>query len=148
MEVARWAFLVRAGFLRSALRDRWAMVNAAQNVIFFRSLGLFRRYSVHCRLLHADDGWLYMEEKVRRRGELVATGLFRMRMKRGAETLSPRELARSGGYALPRSDIPARLRGWNQVSDALLADKREEDAARSSAEGRDLPEERPVGRDP
>lgn len=137
MEVARWALLVRAGFLRRALREGWAMVNAAQNVSFFRSLKLFHRYAVHCRLLYADDGWLYMEEKVRHQGRLVATGLFRMRIKRGAETLSPREVARSGGYQLDRTDLPARLRGWNQVSDVLLAERREDDAARNDPEDRD-----------
>ncbi|NIP81762.1 MAG: hypothetical protein GWM90_22105, partial [Gemmatimonadetes bacterium] len=101
---------------------------AAQSVTFFRSLRLFQRYTVGCRVLHADEGWLYLEQKVRHRGELVATGLFRMRIKRGRETLSPREIARASGYTLPRTDPSAELRAWDQVSDALRAEKHREDA--------------------
>lgn len=135
MEVARWALLIRAGLLRSVLRHRWAMVNAAQNVTFFRGLRLFQRYTIACRVLHADDGWLYLEEKVRHRGELVATGLFRMRIKRGPETISPREAARGAGYELPRTDLTAELRAWDQVTDALVAEKRREEQAGRVGDG-------------
>jgi acyl-CoA thioesterase FadM len=126
MELARWALFFRTGVARLALRNRWAMVNAAQNVTFFRGLHIFQRYTVSCRVLHADDGWLYLEEKVRRRGELVATGLFRMRIKRGPETISPREIARTAGYALPRTDLPADLRAWDQVTEAQIAERQRE----------------------
>lgn len=133
MEVARWAFFVRTGLARPALRHRWAFVNAAQTIVFFRALRLFQRYTVSCRVVHADDGWLYMEEKVRSGGRLAATGLFRMRIKRGPETISPRRAAAQAGYSLPRSDVPAELRAWNEVSDALLTDRRREEAGDTAA---------------
>lgn len=128
MEVGRWAFLFRAGLVGPTIRERWAFVLAAQNIIFFRPLRLFQRFTVSARVLHADHGWLYFEQKVRSRGKLVAIGLFRMRIKRGRDTVSPRDVARAGGYELPRMDEPAMLRAWNDISDALLAEKRGEDA--------------------
>ncbi len=128
MEVCRWGYLIRAGLMGPAIRERWSIVVAAQNIIFFRPLQLFQRYTVDARLLHAESGWLYVEQKVRSRGRLCATGLFRMRFKRGAHTLTPDEIARAGGHEPPRPDEPAMVRAWNEVSDALLAQRRAEES--------------------
>jgi hypothetical protein len=128
MEACRWAYLIRAGLMGPAIRERWSIVVASQNIIFFRPLRLFQRYTVDCRLIHGGDGWLYFEQKIRTRGRLAATGLFRMRIKRGGDTLFVGELARIAGYEKPRLDAPAMLRAWNGVSEALLDEKREEEA--------------------
>lgn len=132
MELARYALLKRTGLLRPVLKKRWALINAAQKVVFFRSLKLFQRYTVSARLLYLDDdNWFYLKQHVRSRGELVATGLFRMRIKEGRKTISPGELARLSGLEMaPEAAAPAppppELSAWNRTSEILLAERKRE----------------------
>lgn len=132
MELARYALLKRTGLLRPVLKKGWALINAAQNVVFFRSLKLFQRYTVSARLLYLDDqDWFYLKQHVRSRGELVATGLFRMRIKEGRTTIPPLELGNLSNLQMgPETAAPAppppELSAWNRTSDILLAERKKE----------------------
>jgi acyl-CoA thioesterase FadM len=131
MEVARWAFVIRAGLALPAARERWSFLVAAQHISYFRPLLPFQRYTVSARVLHSDDAWVYFQQHVRQRGRLAATGLFRMRIKRGGRTFAGSEIAAIGGYDVPVADDPDLITGWNAVSAGLLeAKKREEGAGR------------------
>ena len=128
MELVRLALMHRTGLIRLGLRQRWRFGNAAQKAVFFRGLDLWQPYVVSGRLLYMDDRWLYLKQHVRHAGELRATGLFKIGIRAGRETVSPREVTRMLGYDVPAGEAPREIVAWEDVNAILVAEKKAEDA--------------------
>ena len=128
MELARLALMERAGLVRLALRRRWRFGNAAQKAVFFRGLNLWQPYVVSARLLYTDDRWLYLKQHVRHEGALRATGLFKIGIREGRETISPRDVIALLGYEAPARPAPPEVVEWERVNAVLVAEKKAEDA--------------------
>jgi acyl-CoA thioesterase FadM len=125
MEVVRLAAMKRTGMLRRAVREKWELANAAQQVVFFEPLRLFDRYTVSCGALWADDDWLWLKQHVRKQGRLAATGLFKLRIKQGRAVLSPRRLLeelRLGAFTGAR---PEEIGRWEEVGRILLEQRKQ-----------------------
>ena len=127
MELVRLALMHRSGLLRLGIRRRWRFGNAAQKAVFFRGLRLWQPYSVSGRLLYVDDRWMYLKQYVRHAGELRAIGLFKIGIREGSETVSPRAIVAMLGYDAPAGGAPTEVVEWERLNAILVAEKKAED---------------------
>jgi len=105
MEAGRIDFMVRSGFFKLARKNKWYFVSAAVNAQFVKPLKLFQKATVTTRVFHADDTWIYMEQKILRAGNVVAFCFVKSKVKQGRENVSTQEIIlKLGSEQLPAGD--------------------------------------------
>jgi len=97
MEAGRIDFTVRSGFFKLARKKKWYFVSAAINAQFVKPLKLFQKASVTTRVFHADDTWIYMEQKILRSGNVVAYCFVKSKVKKGRDNILTTEIVNELG---------------------------------------------------
>lgn len=109
MEQGRVDFMLRTGFLRFLLRQRWSAVLASIVVQYRKSLERFVRIRVRTRVVYWDDEWIYLEHRLDRGGVLVASGLAKNAFLGPAGRLRPRDVLQTFGFSLPAPPVPPMI---------------------------------------
>lgn len=102
MESGRMDFMVRSGFFKLAIKNKWYFPLKNISVEFFRPLKLFQKAELITKVLYGDEKWIYIEQRIVRHGKTVAIGISKNTVRKGKEILSPIELAK----ALNLGDFP------------------------------------------
>ena len=92
MEAGRVDFMVRTGFLEIATRNKWYFPIQALSVQYYRPLRLFETAAVYTRLSYVDDRWIYLEQKIMRKGKGIAFCLVKVTVKIGRQTVPTSEV--------------------------------------------------------
>jgi acyl-CoA thioesterase FadM len=95
MEAGRIDFMVRTGFFKLALKRKWYFPSQAIHVQFHRPLKAFQRAQLFTRLSFADTKWIYIEQKVVRNGQHIASCLIKNTVRYKREVISAQVLAES-----------------------------------------------------
>ena len=103
MEMGRIDFIVRSGFLDLARRNKWYFPSASLSVQFIRPLKMFQKATVITKILHADDRWIYLEQKMTRAGKIIAVSIVKSTVKKGREHIAVSEILRE----LKISNLPS-----------------------------------------
>jgi acyl-CoA thioesterase FadM len=103
MEAARIDFMVRCGFFELARHRKWYFVSAAVNAQFIRPLKLFQKAIVSTKIFHADETWIYMEQRIIRHGKEMALCLVKSKVKKGRENVLTSEIIK----ALNSKNLPS-----------------------------------------
>lgn len=117
MEAGRIDLMVRTGFFRLARKEKWYFPSAGISVQFIRPLKLFQKASLTTRVLHVTEHWIYLEQKISRRGRDIAACIVKSTVKKGRENISIPDVIRRLGH-----------HNWPQDESELLA-RYEEEAA-------------------
>jgi acyl-CoA thioesterase FadM len=117
-EMGRLDLQLRTGMARLAARRGWAAPLAAIHVQFQRPLRRFQRFRVSTRLAFWDERWLFLEQRIDRAGETVATAISKSvvigREGRVAPADVAAELGSPLGTAVP-SETVALLDGADRA---------------------------------
>ena len=95
METGRTDFMVRTGFFKMATKNKWFFPSQAISVQFHRPLKVFQKAKIYSRISFVDDKWIYMEQKVIRKGKEIASCLVKSTVKKGRENVSPSEIMKA-----------------------------------------------------
>lgn len=101
METGRTEFMVRSGFLKMALKKKWYFPSQAISVQYYRPLKAFQKATLHSRISYFDEKWIYMEQKITRKGKLMAACLVKSKIKKGKETIPPIAIQEALNVDLP-----------------------------------------------
>jgi|SRR5690606_6867494 len=71
MDLGRLDLLLRNGAAAIVLRNKWYPVLAGSLIRFRRPLNLFQTFEITTRIVTWDAKWVYLEQKMARRGEAV-----------------------------------------------------------------------------
>lgn len=88
MEAGRIDFMMRCGFFRLARRNKWYVPSASISVQFMRPLKLFQRAALITNVFHVNDQWIYLEQRITRRGKVIATCLVKSTIKNQRDHVS------------------------------------------------------------
>jgi acyl-CoA thioesterase FadM len=117
MDLGRLDLIIRAGFYRILLRERWGLVMGGCLMRYRRQLGPFQRY----RLIGWDEKWLFVEHRFETRQGLHAIGLTKLvLMENGRSLPMPRALERLG-CAQPSPPLPEGIGQWLEAERELTA---------------------------
>ena len=123
MDLGRVDLMVRVGMVGALWRRRWNPVIASVTIRFRRPLGLWRRFSIHTRLLCWDDRWFYMEQRFTRRGETAAVAIVKARfMAADGRKLAPAEVVAATEHAMDSPPMPPGVREWVEAEERIQSD--------------------------
>ena len=71
LDLGRLDLLLRNGAIRPVMREKWYPVLAGCEIRFRRPLNLFQRFEIRTRIVTWDAKWVYLEQRILRKGELA-----------------------------------------------------------------------------
>ncbi|GAA4312785.1 hypothetical protein GCM10023115_30900 [Pontixanthobacter gangjinensis] len=88
-ECGRLDAMLRSGFFKIALKNKWYFPSQAVSVQFFRPMKFLQKACVYSRICYIDEKWIYIEQKILRKDKLIAACLVKNTVKKGRETVPP-----------------------------------------------------------
>lgn len=82
MDFGRWDMIFRNGVFDASKKMGWYSVVAGETIKFRRSLKLWDRFQIETHIIGHDDKYFFIQQKFMRKGELMATGLVKVRFLR------------------------------------------------------------------
>lgn len=82
MDFGRWDMIFRNGVFDACMKRGWYSVVAAESIKFKKSLKLWDKFTLQTQLVSHDEKNIFIQQKFICRGELMATGLVKVRVLR------------------------------------------------------------------
>ncbi len=93
MDFGRWDMIFRNGVFDAAKKNGWYSVVAGETIKFKKSLELWNKFQIETEIIGYDDKYFFIQQKFVRDGDLMATGLVKVRfLKRKGGTISTQEV--------------------------------------------------------
>jgi acyl-CoA thioesterase FadM len=122
MDLGRVDLMVRVGMVGELWRRRWNPVIGSVTVRFRRPLGLWRRFSIHTRLLCWDDRWVYLEQRFTRGGDEAARAVVKAAFVGPEGRVAPQQLVDASPWRLQSPPMPEGVRRWVEAEAAIRSD--------------------------
>lgn len=132
MDLGRLDLLLRIGAAGPAFRRRYYPVLAAIQMRYRRPLNLFQTFEIRSRIVTWDAKWVYLEQRILRKGNLVTHALLKGAFVGSAGTVPMAEMVGLLGYQGPPPALPEEFREWLKA-EAGMAETSRREAARSTA---------------
>ena len=110
-EMGRIDFMVRLGFFKLAIKNKWYFPSKSINAQFLRPLKILQKAHLITKILHVEEPWVYIEQKIVRNGKDVAICVAKSTVKKGRKNISAEEIAK----ALKINEFPT---GKKQIVDS------------------------------
>jgi acyl-CoA thioesterase FadM len=131
-EMARIDQQLRTSLARVARKKGWVAVLGSINVQFRKPLKRFQVFEVSAKLTYWDDRWLYLEQRIERAGETVATALARVMVLGRDGRVAATAIAEALGSSLEAPDLPPMIASL-QETERLLREHLDEPRAKEPA---------------
>ncbi|HKP96209.1 MAG TPA: acyl-CoA thioesterase [Fibrobacteria bacterium] len=122
MDLGRLDLLLGIGAVPIVLKNKWYPVLAGTQIRFRRPLNLFQRFEIRTRIVTWDSKWVFLEQKILRRGELALhaylKGVF---VGPGGSVPITELLALMGNREAP-PPMPAGLAAWLEAEEKMVRD--------------------------
>lgn len=93
MDFGRWDMTFRNGIYDSCRKNGWYPVVAGETIKFKKSLELWNKFELITENMGYDERYFYIQQKFVCKGQLMATGLIKIRFLRAkGGTVSPNEI--------------------------------------------------------
>jgi len=92
MEAGRIDAMVRSNFFKVASKNKWFFPSQAISVQYYKPLKIFQKAQLYTRISYADEKWIYTEQKIIRKGSVIAACLAKSTIKKGRKTVPVSEL--------------------------------------------------------
>jgi len=95
METGRTDFMVRTNFFKVATKNNWFFPSQAMSVQFYRPMKLFQKAELLTKISFVDEKWIYIQQKIMRKGKEIAACLTKGTIKKGRETVPTSEIMKA-----------------------------------------------------
>lgn len=95
METGRLDLMVRSNFFKIASKNKWYFPSQAISIQFYRPLKVFQKAEIHSKISYVDDKWIYVEQKIQRKGKVIAACLVKNTIKKGRTTIPTSEIMKA-----------------------------------------------------
>ncbi len=114
MDLSRVNFMVASGMWKQITARGWYPVVAAQWMDYYRSLGLFQKFTVETSVESWDDKFVYLRQDFISGGKKCASALVCARfLKKAGGGVDPDELIEAmGETGIESPEISAEIRAW------------------------------------
>lgn len=103
LEMGRIDYMVRTGFFKLARKKKWYFPIRSISAQFIRPLKLFQTANLITRVFHVDESWFYFEQKIIRKGKIIAICIVKGTVKKGKISVSTHEISKE----LKIGELPA-----------------------------------------
>ena len=92
MEMGRIDYMVRTGFFKLARKKKWYFPIKSISAQFIRPLKLFQKANLITRVFHVNESWFYIEQKIIRKGKIIAICIVKATVKKGKISVPTNEI--------------------------------------------------------
>jgi acyl-CoA thioesterase FadM len=121
LDLGRLDLLLRTGAAVPAFRRKWYPVLAAVQMRFRKPLNLFQRFTIESRIVTWDAKFVYLEQKMLRKGKIVTHAFLKGAFVGPHGTVPMAELVALLGHAEPPPPLPEEMRVWSEA-EAVMAE--------------------------
>jgi acyl-CoA thioesterase FadM len=112
MEMARWDYGVRVGFVPLMRRRGWAFSIGGISIRYRRSLSLWQKFDVTTLPLCHDGRWLYLLQELLRDGEKCSSALIKAGIVGSSGLVPAPRVLEAIGLAGWDPEMPAWVSAW------------------------------------
>lgn len=120
MDLGRLDLLLRNGAFKHVMKKKWYPVLAGTLIRFRRPLNLFQKFEIRTRIVTWDAKWVYLEQRMLRRGELVLHAYLKGVFVGKGGSVPITALLELMGETQAPPPVPEGLAAW-MVAEAKLA---------------------------
>lgn len=111
MELARWDYSYRVGFVALMKSKKWGLVVGGASIRYRRRIPLFRKFTLTTELIGHDGRWYYFLHEFHARGAICASALMKVGATSKRGLVPANEVAREMGEDLD-AGIPDWVNAW------------------------------------
>ena len=126
MDLGRIDFILRAGLLRTLIKNRWSPVIGGTIVRYRFSLRAFDKFDVVTTLIGWDDKWFYFEQRLETEAGPAAIALAKALFREKSGTVTPARVLAEIGAKEPAPMPTEALTRW-LAADAMLQEEQSSD---------------------
>ena len=78
MELGRWDYSYRIGFLGLMKKQRWGIAIGGASVRYRRRIPAFRKFELSTQMICHDGRWIYFLQETHRKGKICASALIKV----------------------------------------------------------------------
>lgn len=106
MEQGRVDFIVRSGFMRFLVHRHWSAVLGSVTVQYRAPLRRFQKARLGTRIVCWDDKWIFLEHRLTRANDVVASGIAKIAILAPTGHLRPAEALSTFGFPVAAPPVP------------------------------------------
>ena len=119
LDLGRLDFLIRAGLVRTFIRQRWRPLIGGTLIRYRFGLRPFQRFTIVTRISSWDEKWFYFEQRIVTDKGVAAIAISKGLARDRNETIMPREILQRIGIERLSPDIPRAVSLWIEAENAL-----------------------------
>jgi acyl-CoA thioesterase FadM len=116
LETGRWDLMVRSKFFKVASKNKWFFPSQAISVQYYKPLKFFQKAQLYTRISYADEKWIYTEQKIMRKGKIIAACIAKSTIKKGRKTVPVSELTQKLNIGNFPSSKPELIKTYEKES--------------------------------
>jgi acyl-CoA thioesterase FadM len=110
MELGRLDLMVRSGFLKQVLKNRWSLPLASAYVVYIRPMRRWQKFTLKTRVLTWQDEWVFLEHTLTSQGKRVGRALMRATCLEQGKKQPVQEIFDRVGYDVKPSPLTPELK--------------------------------------
>jgi len=112
MELARWEFAYRTGFLRLMREHKWGVAVGGASIRFRRRIPFLSRFTLTTRMLCHDERWFYFLQETHRGERICSSALMKIGITSKEGLVPATRVLELVGRPDWGVDVPAWVRAW------------------------------------
>ena len=112
MELGRWDYSYRVGFLSLMKKQKWGIAVGGVSVRYRRRIPLFSKFSLSTRLICHDGRWLYFLHETHRNSRICSSALIKVGITSRDGLVPALRVAEYMGMENWRPDVPGWVTAW------------------------------------
>jgi acyl-CoA thioesterase FadM len=122
MDLGRIDLILRVGLGKYVLTGKWMPIVASAKIRFRRSLGPFKKYQLHTRLLCWDDKWFIVEQRFMVKDRSVAIAYVKALFRDRNGNIAPSDVLLTLGHNSPSPPMPESVQLWLEAEGHMETD--------------------------
>ena len=109
MDIGRSEFLIRFGMLKVVLTEKLQPVAAGINIVFFKPLAPFAKYTLHTSVVSWDDEWFYLQQDFVKDKKVMARAVAKVAFLKKGRKLDPQVMLKKLNHLEAKPIMPVFL---------------------------------------
>jgi len=119
MDLSRIDIIVRTGWWRVVLKNRWAPFVRMADIRFRAPLGMFQKFTLRTRIIYWDEYGFWLEHIFESKGRVVASAISRNVTRKSRALVTTTEALRSIHNVVPKPPCSEKVRATTMLEELL-----------------------------
>jgi acyl-CoA thioesterase FadM len=115
MELGRWDFSYRVGFLKRMRKNKWGVVLGGSSVRFRRGIPFLAKFTLTTQLVCHDGRWFYFLQETHTKGRICSSALMKIGVTSKSGLVASSEVLQQINRMDWGSTIPDWVNAWSRA---------------------------------